>query len=36
MVDADATCAPHALQALIRAMGEEGLGALVGDQNAVE
>ena len=30
MVDADATCAPHALQALIRAMGEEDLGALGG------
>ena len=30
MVDAEATCAPHALQALIRAMWEEDLGAVGG------
>ncbi|MGB0152107.1 MAG: glycosyltransferase [Candidatus Poseidoniaceae archaeon] len=30
MVDADATCAPHAVQALIRAMREEDLGAVGG------
>ena len=30
MVDADATCAPHAVQALIRAMAEEDLGAVGG------